>query len=307
MGVGRAVLSHFRALAVELRCEMMEANVRTEASDAIDFFTHAEEQINDVRFESVSAQMTVEVMQCFESCRTISYNVSNHTVQNTTCTYRSEWSTRKNPLLSPYDMKAAERSCYGLLSYSSWQTAPDSVLGSTDIYADRVQTSPPPTGQPFVLNQDLADQLTPETQVGSYFVSFTPTSHCAESFSSIGCARLTFYKNDATGVSVFTHVTNNGDTANQKTPSSWGCSSQLWQSMFQGEISFDDAVDRLNYSMTQWIASIIVVVCRVFLVGLAWFSAYCNKACNVGGLLAPQLKKSLSSANPNSSSLKKSK
>lgn len=37
-GVGRSILTHFRALAVELRCEMMEANVRLEASDAIDFF-----------------------------------------------------------------------------------------------------------------------------------------------------------------------------------------------------------------------------------------------------------------------------
>lgn len=38
-GIGKTVLSHFQALAKELRCEMMETTVRLEASDAINFFT----------------------------------------------------------------------------------------------------------------------------------------------------------------------------------------------------------------------------------------------------------------------------
>jgi hypothetical protein len=260
-------------------CQIQDKSLA--AFDSCKFGSVCNGDTNLVSFKSVSGSQTVEMAQCVETV--------TEKDKKRTYSYKLDWSSSQVSATSFKSSIAAKNSCPGFVSGNPpW---PEGLSpGTTTKFADAPVFVGEPKA-PFLLNEGLVKQLTPDTVVpptglGNFTATdtartgpITVTKHntifsngFVQTCSSIslGCVRIKFQKSKAIAPSVLAHVGEKGAVSPQKEPASWLCSAAENQWINKNTLSFSEFIDALRAlaALKTWIIRLVGIVC-------AWFSVYC--------------------------------
>jgi len=237
-----------------------------------------------ITFNSAAASQTVDMYQCIESSSTRTEGTDKNAQTVTTYSYSLDWRSARISATG-YQNKTGAKAVCGP-SFVDNPNFPNNVGGSSK----KEMAGGVPVGM-FKLHAKLSNTFQADTTVkldkfASKFPASVsnvpPTSITKDKIkpigdylmtcnsATLGCVRISLKQNGAKDASVFANSGSNGNTAPQKTKSSWGCSSGTFAEIFKSRKSKAEAISSLESSNTSslWALRIIGVL-------MSWAAVFC--------------------------------
>jgi len=236
-----------------------------------------------VPFKSVSGSQTVEVAQCVESYKDVKRDKKTYRTYD----YKVEWSSKRVDTSSFHKMAGARSKCRIGAANPPW---PEGFAEGT---VTKFATSPVKVGdskKPFLLDESLVGQLTPDTTVTKHNYSAKVTDQPRTgvitltknnvissngfvqtcSSMALGCVRILYMRSAAVQPSVLAHVGKDGSVTPQIEPASWLCSAAKNEWIKAKTLTFSAFIDELRSE-----AALVTWLFRLGGVLAAWLSIFC--------------------------------